>query len=104
MDKQKVIRLVTTLLKQVGHGIVFDVIAAGVRREETWWYIPVLATRNGKDVPRDVTVNVFANVEDELEQQHNVSTLFIPVVSEQRTSRSPTSSRARRSGRAPARG
>jgi len=42
----------------------------------------VVATRNGRDVPREITVNVYANVEDELEQQHQLSVLFVPVVAE----------------------
>ncbi len=41
----------------------------------------MLATRNGKNLPREVTINIFANIEDELERDQNVSVLFIPVFS-----------------------
>jgi hypothetical protein len=82
MTKDEVIQLVTTRLGETGHGIVFKVVDDGVRQDDTWWYVPVLATRNGKDVPREFTVNVYANVEDELEQQHNLSVLLVPIVSE----------------------
>jgi hypothetical protein len=82
MTKDEVIRLATDRLRETGHGIEFRVVEDGVRQDDTWWYVPVLATRNGKDVPREVTVNVYANVEDELEQQHDLSVLFVPVVSE----------------------
>jgi hypothetical protein len=82
MTKKQVIELVEQRLRQVGHGLVFEVIADGVRKDGTWWHVPVIATRHGKDVPREVTVNIFANLEDELEQQHNLSVLFVPVVSE----------------------
>lgn len=82
MNKKDVIVLIKSRLAQVGHGIVFEVIEDGVRQEDSWWYVPVLATRNGKDIPRETTVNVYANVEDELEQQHNLSVLFVPAVSE----------------------
>lgn len=82
MTKAEVIQLVKTHLDKVGHGIVFEVLEAGMRQEESWWYVPVLATRNGKDVPREITVNVYANIEDDLEQQHKLSVLFVPVVSE----------------------
>jgi hypothetical protein len=82
MTKDEVIELATNRLRETGHGIEFSIVKDGVRQEDTWWYVPVLATRNGKDVPREVTVNVYANVEDELEQQHNLSVLFVPVVSE----------------------
>jgi hypothetical protein len=82
MKKSEVIRLAKTRLDKVGHGIAFDVITAGVRREETWWHVPVITTRNGKDIPREITVNILANVEDDLEQKDGVSVLFIPAVAE----------------------
>jgi hypothetical protein len=82
MNKTQLIQSVKARLGQVGHGITFDVITAGVRQEDSWWYVPVVATRNGKDVPREVTVNIFANVEDELEREQHVSVLFVPAVSE----------------------
>ncbi len=70
MEKSELIRLVKSRLQKVGHGISFDIITDGVRREETWWHVPVIPTRNGKEVPHEVTVNIFANVEDELEQKN----------------------------------
>ncbi len=82
MSKNQVIRLVTTRLVEVGHGIIFDIIKDGVRSEDSWWYIPVVATRNGKDVPREITVNIYANVEDELEKKNKLSVLFVPATSE----------------------
>ena len=82
MTKRQVIKLVNARLAQVGHRIVSDVIEGGVRPEESWWYVPVLATRKGKDIPREITVNIYANVEDELEQEHGASVLFAPLVSE----------------------
>ena len=82
MTKKRVIQLVKSRLDQVGHGIAFSVIEDGVRQEDSWWYVPVEAQRNGKDVPREITVSVYANIEDELEQEHNLSVMFVPVVSE----------------------
>ncbi len=82
MNKNKLIQSLKARLAQVGHGIVFEVINDGVRQEDSWWYVPVLATRNGKDVPREITVNIFANLEDELEHNQHVNVLFIPAVSE----------------------
>jgi len=82
MKKSELVRLVKDRLEKVGHGITFDIIADGVRQEESWWHVPVLATRNGKDVPREVTVNIFANIEDELETDRRVTVLLIPAVAE----------------------
>jgi hypothetical protein len=88
MNKNELIRSVKTQLEKVGHGITFDVITAGVRQEDSWWYVPVLATRNGKEVPREITVSIFANIEDELEHDYHVSVLFIPAVSEAASAKS----------------
>jgi hypothetical protein len=83
MGKKKVIQLVNSRLKLVGHGINFDIIDDGVRQEESWWYVPVVATRKGKDVPREIAVNIYANIEDELEQKHDLSVMFVPAVPEE---------------------
>jgi hypothetical protein len=82
MNKNKLIQSVKTHLDKIGHGIAFSVIIGGVRQEDSWWYVPVLARRNGKDVPREITVKIFANIEDELEHTQHINVLFIPVVSE----------------------
>lgn len=79
MTRDEVIQLAKQQLAQVGHGIKFEVIEAGVRQEDSWWYLPVLAERNGKELPREFTINVYANIEDELDQKHKVSVLFVPV-------------------------
>jgi hypothetical protein len=82
MNKSKLIRSVKVHLGKVGHGIAFDVITAGVRQEDSWWHVPVVATRNGRDVPREITVNIFANIEDELERDEHVNVLFVPALAD----------------------
>ena len=83
MGREQLLALLRQRFVAVGHGITFDVIEDGVRQDGDCWYVSVLATRNGRDVPRELAVNVFADVEDEFEQQHPVSVLFIPAVDEQ---------------------
>ncbi len=80
MSKQKVISAVKKRLKNVGHGIEFDIIDAGVRAEDKWWYVPVLSRKNGRDINREATVNIFANVENELYKSDKLTVLLIPVV------------------------
>ena len=82
MTKAKLLKLVRNLLADVGHGIVFDIIEAGVRREDSWWYVPVIAERKGNEVPREVTVNIYANLETDLEEEHGVTVLFVPMIRE----------------------
>jgi hypothetical protein len=98
MNKNELIKSVKTQLEKVGHGIAFDLIDDGVRQEDSWWYVPVLATRNGKHIPREITVSILANIEDELERVKHVSVLFIPAVSDAKHDKART--RTRRSKKA----
>ena len=87
MTKRKLVKLVEDRLKKVGHNIDFDVIDDGVRQQESWWLVPVLATRNGKDIPREIAINIFSNVEDEIEQNDHVTIMFLPAIVEEVPSR-----------------
>ena len=80
MTKRNVISSVKKQLEAVGHGIRFEIVEAGVRADGEWWYVPVLSHKNGKDVRREVTVNIFANVENELHKSEKLTVLLIPVV------------------------
>ena len=85
MTKRKIalaaiIRLVKKQLDGVGHGIEFEVVEAGVRADGDWWYVTVLSRLRGQDVKRDVTVSIFATVENELHKTEGVTVLLLPVV------------------------
>jgi hypothetical protein len=51
-----------------------------VRADGEWWYVPVLSRLHGKDVRRDVTVSIFATVENELHKEEGLTVLLVPVV------------------------
>jgi hypothetical protein len=80
--KQSVIRLVQKHLDAVGHGIKFEIVEAGMHADADgdWWNVPVLSSLHGKDVKRDVTVNIFANVENDLYESEGLTILLVPVV------------------------
>ena len=78
--KQSVIRLVKKHLDAVGHGIKFEIVEAGVRPDEDWWYVPVLSSLRGQNVKSDVTVSIFATVEDGLYTTEGLTVLLVPVV------------------------
>jgi hypothetical protein len=78
--KRSVIQSVKNRLASVGHGIEFDILEAGVRADGDWWYVPVISTLRGKDVKREVTVNLFAAVESELHEAEGLTVLLVPVV------------------------
>ncbi len=80
VTKAAVVRLVKRHLDAVGHGIEFDVVTAGVRADDDWWSVPVLARLRGQDVSRAVTVGIFANVENDLHKAEGLTVLLVPVV------------------------
>ena len=80
VTKQSVIRLVQKQLDAVGHGIQFEIVEAGVRADEEWWYVPVLSSLRGQTVKRDVTVSIFATVENDLHTTEGLTVLLAPVV------------------------
>jgi hypothetical protein len=80
VTKQSVIRLVKKHLDAVGHGINFEILDAGVRADDEWWHVPVLSSLRGKDVKRDVTVSIFATVENDLHTAEGLTVLLVPVV------------------------
>jgi hypothetical protein len=77
--KQSVIRAVKERLAAVGHGIKFDILEAGVRADGDWWYVPVFSRLHGQDVRREVTVSIFAGVENDLHNE-GLTVLLLPVV------------------------
>ncbi len=80
MDKAELIHMIDERFQSVNGGLKFEIIRDGVRQDQDWWYVPVVVTRRGKDVPREVTINIFANVETELEEANDVNVLFVPAV------------------------
>jgi hypothetical protein len=80
VTKKSVIRLVKEQLDTVGHGIEFEIVEAGVRADGDWWSVPVLSSLRGQNVKRDVTVSIFATVEDNLHNSEGLTVLLVPVV------------------------
>jgi len=80
VTKNSVIRLVKEQLDAVGHGIEFEIVEAGVRADGDWWSVPVLSSLRGQNVKRDVTVSIFATVEDNLHSTEGLTVLLVPVV------------------------
>jgi hypothetical protein len=80
VTKKSVIRLVKEQLDAVGHGIEFEIVEAGVRADGDWWSVPVLSSLRGQNVKRDVTVSIFATVEDNLHNSEGLTVLLVPVV------------------------
>ncbi len=80
VTQSSVIRSVQKRLDAVGHGIAFEIVGAGVRADGEWWYVPVLSRLRGQDVKRDVTVSIFATVENDLHKAEGLTVLLVPVV------------------------
>lgn len=80
MDKDELIALINERFTAVNGGLTFEIIRDGVGQDQEWWYVPAIATRNGKDIPREVAINIYANVETDLEEKYDVTVLFVPAV------------------------
>jgi hypothetical protein len=80
MSKAKVIKSVNDRLSKVGHGIEFSILTDGVRADGEWWYVPVLSKRGKKQLDRQLAVNIFANVENDLQRNQKLTVLIVPVV------------------------
>ena len=80
VTKASVVRSVQRRLDAVGHGIEFQIVDAGVRADGDWWTVPVLSRLRGQDVRRDVTVSIFATVENDLHNADGLTVLLVPVV------------------------
>jgi len=78
--KQSVIRSVQAQLDAVGHGIKFKILEAGVRADGEWWYVPVLSSLRGQNVKSDITVSIYANIENNLHNTEGLTVLLVPVV------------------------
>ena len=78
MDRDQINELVLTALNQKGNHFSFEVIEEGIRQDGDWWYVPVIAkTRNGIEPPHEILVNIYANIEERL-QDEGYNILFIP--------------------------
>jgi hypothetical protein len=82
--RHEVAVIVNDRLAKVNSGLTFEVIRDGVRQEHDWWHVPVIATRRGRDLPRQILIDIFANVETELEELHGLTVLFIPAGTDER--------------------
>ena len=87
VDKHQVIEWVDERFRAINGGLEFQILREGVREDGNWWYVPVIATLHGKDVthgniefPREKTVGIFADVEGDMEESHQLTVLLVPAV------------------------
>jgi hypothetical protein len=81
MNREQVIEAVRERLANVGHGISFEIIEAGVRQDGEWWYVPVIANGpKGQTLTHEMLVNTYANVEEDVSEALDTNVLVIPAV------------------------
>ena len=78
MEKQELIGLIKERFSKINGGLTLEIIDDGVRQDSDWWYVPVIASRNGKDVPRELTINIYENIVTVLEENSDLTVLFVP--------------------------
>ncbi len=57
-------------------GATLDVLTSGIRHEQEWWYVPIVPDR--ELARRYEYYETLADVERELQQQENLTVLFVP--------------------------
>lgn len=78
MNRDEIIEQTRAALDAVGPQFRFEIVGPGVRQDDTWWYVPVIAlTAAGKETPYEPVVNIYANIEERL-QGAGVNVLFVP--------------------------
>lgn len=81
------IEAVSHSLSEVGERFRFEIVEPGVRKDEDWWYVPVIAlTSDGRELPREFTNNLYSNVEEQFAREQHINVLFIPALPEPATS------------------
>jgi hypothetical protein len=79
MTAQQLISEVKNRLAGLDARLRFDVVEAGVRQDDEWWYVPVIPEMSdGRLAARDFSVNVLAGVETKLHSDLGINVLFIP--------------------------
>jgi len=82
VNRDEVIEAVERRLTDTGPSYNFELLRAGVRYEEGWWYFPVAAThaRSNQPLPRQFVLTTFANIEEAMHSQEGENVLFIPFI------------------------
>ena len=76
-DKKAVIAAVRKLLKSRNPGgVTLDVVPAGVRQDQEWWYVPVRPS--AQPPKRYEYYEALAEVETELQKSEHITVLLVP--------------------------
>ena len=79
VDAKQIEKLTVDELKSIDPRIDFKVVAAAIREEDGWWYVPVITyMKGGRPAPRDFAVAILAKVEQDVFLRHKQNVLFIP--------------------------
>lgn len=77
--RQALIEMVLGQLNGAVRGLNFEVVEAAVRRDNGWWYVPVLLEDEGGTKPtHDLLVNLYANVEEDVSTKLKTNVLLVP--------------------------
>lgn len=77
--RDEVINLVHERLNNAVRGVAFEVVEAAVRRDNGWWYVPVMMDDlEGRKPTHDILVNLYANVEEDVSKALKTNVLLVP--------------------------
>jgi hypothetical protein len=82
MNKQQIIDDVQSRLDRALHnGLSLSVVGSRVRRDGSWWYVPV-KPGGTRLPPADFLYSTYAAIEADIAEDHQLDVLLVPVAPE----------------------
>jgi|GEM_PF-2110431 len=78
IDRQRIAELAKARLTKADTRLAFHVIEAGIRQDNEWWTVPVIAEMaDGRPAPREYIIGVLANAEEDILEKESLNVLFV---------------------------
>ena len=78
VDRNRIAALARARLTKADARLAFHIIEAGIRQDNEWWTVPVIAEMtDGRPAPREYVIGVLANAEEDILEKESVNVLFV---------------------------
>jgi hypothetical protein len=79
MAPEELYKEVERRLEAVDERLDFHAVEAGVRKDEDWWYVPVVTgMKDGRRASREFAIHILANIETSIFEELKENVLFVP--------------------------
>ena len=78
MNREQLIQLVSAKLNRIRHhGVALRIVEDGVREDNGWWFVPVLASGDNPP-PIDFLYPEYATIESDIADEFQVDVMLVP--------------------------